>query len=242
MNSSTHQLPNRAHGRHLFAPVSNIDRSVSHFGLIADGTRRWAQRRSISLPDAYILAVEKIECLSAAVFEEGTEIFSIYLLSVDNLKRDLVSLDAALKAETYMLQDLLPRIAAQWNCRMVHAGAADLLPEAFQLHLSTLCASTNHYQERTMYLCAGYDPMLEVAHAHEASLHNGLPLAANFWVPRPVDLILRTGAVSRLSNFLPLQSGYAELYFTTKLFPDTDSADIKRAYSYFNQCQRRHGL
>ena len=59
-------------------------------------------------------------------------------------------------------------------------------------------------------------------------------------LPDP-DLIIRTSGEYRLSNFLLLQSAYAEIYFTPTLWPDFKEADFEAALVDFSQRERRFG-
>ena len=59
-------------------------------------------------------------------------------------------------------------------------------------------------------------------------------------MPSP-DLIVRTGGVQRLSNFLLYQAAYAELYFTPVLWPDFDEAEFSGAVASFVARERRFG-
>ena len=56
-----------------------------------------------------------------------------------------------------------------------------------------------------------------------------------------VDLVIRTGGETRLSNFLIWQTVYSEIYFTDVLWPDFDAAEVDKALSFFNKKQRRFG-
>jgi undecaprenyl diphosphate synthase len=58
---------------------------------------------------------------------------------------------------------------------------------------------------------------------------------------RDPDLIIRTSGELRLSNFLPWQSAYSELYFTPTLWPDFNRNELILAVSEFNRRQRRFG-
>jgi len=55
------------------------------------------------------------------------------------------------------------------------------------------------------------------------------------------DLIIRTGGEQRTSNFLLWQGAYAELVFTSTLWPDFGEADLDAAIAEFAQRQRRYG-
>lgn len=55
------------------------------------------------------------------------------------------------------------------------------------------------------------------------------------------DLVIRTGGERRLSNFLLWQSAYSEFYFSDKLWPEFDDAELDLAIESFGQRERRFG-
>lgn len=57
----------------------------------------------------------------------------------------------------------------------------------------------------------------------------------------PVDLVIRTGARKRLSNFLLWKIAYAELYFTDVLWPDFCEKDFMDALEFFQRQHRTFG-
>jgi undecaprenyl diphosphate synthase len=59
-------------------------------------------------------------------------------------------------------------------------------------------------------------------------------------LPDP-DMIIRTSGEQRLSNFLPWQSTYAELYFPKVHWPDFDKKQLDIAMEEFQRRQRRMG-
>lgn len=56
-----------------------------------------------------------------------------------------------------------------------------------------------------------------------------------------VDLLIRTGGESRLSNFLLWQSSYAELFFTPTLWPNLCTDELDGILEAFYLKQRRFG-
>ena len=56
-----------------------------------------------------------------------------------------------------------------------------------------------------------------------------------------VDLVIRTGGNHRLSNFLPWQCAYAELYFTDTLWPDFGEEEFKDILRQYRDVQINKG-
>jgi len=56
-----------------------------------------------------------------------------------------------------------------------------------------------------------------------------------------VDLLIRTGGEQRLSDFLLIESAYAELHFTDVLWPDFTSDDLLDAFQVYSGRERRFG-
>ena len=56
-----------------------------------------------------------------------------------------------------------------------------------------------------------------------------------------VDLLIRTGGETRLSDFLLWECAYAELLFTDRMWPDFDQADLDAALDEFKCRERRFG-
>ena len=70
---------------------------------------------------------------------------------------------------------------------------------------------------------------------NEASLNAALDES------EPVDLLIRTGGESRLSNFMLWQASYAELFFTTTLWPDFGKDELASIVAKFKDIERRFG-
>jgi undecaprenyl diphosphate synthase len=55
------------------------------------------------------------------------------------------------------------------------------------------------------------------------------------------DLIIRTGGELRMSNFLPYQSVYSELFFTKTLWPDFSREEFDSMIKKFGERERNLG-
>jgi undecaprenyl diphosphate synthase len=56
-----------------------------------------------------------------------------------------------------------------------------------------------------------------------------------------VDLLIRTSGEQRISNFLLWQIAYAELHFTSVLWPDFKKTDLFNAIIEYQKRERRFG-
>lgn len=233
-----------------------------HVGLIPDGIRRWSQRNHTTLHEAYDKAMIKIRDTINRVFIEGSKEMTVYLLSRDNLKRRRSELEPVFQTETALMRELLPPVAKDWSSRIQVIGSVRELPESMRLEIKHLTKRTERLREKTLNLLLAYDPLLDVEdvilRAHRCLL-SGEPwhgvridrtadspeksdepgkLALR---PNKLDLVIRTGRMRRLSNFLPLQSAYAELFFLDKLLPDISSSDLAKAFRFYRDQDRRFG-
>jgi undecaprenyl diphosphate synthase len=76
---------------------------------------------------------------------------------------------------------------------------------------------------------------------HHSGAITAADLAAAADIGTPVDLIIRTGRVSRLSAFIPFTSPYAELVFLDIYFPEITAAHLDHALTHLRQADRRYG-
>jgi undecaprenyl diphosphate synthase len=56
-----------------------------------------------------------------------------------------------------------------------------------------------------------------------------------------VDLLIRTGGEQRLSDFLLWECAYAELWFTSVMWPEFDHTHLSAALQAFRTRERRFG-
>ena len=164
---------------------------------------------------------------------------SIYLLSSDNLKRKRIDLDSVIDAEIYFCDILLAEMAKQMKIKVVHAGNKEILPLKFNSSINKIEKATKMYDSKKIYLLIGYDPFMEVNASNNG---NNVIDINKLWVPEYVDLIIRTaGGPVLMSNFLPLQSGYAQFYIIDKYFNDFNEDDFGKIIEKAKKIKMLHG-
>lgn len=186
-----------------------------HVGLIVDGARRWGRREAVPLQHAYGIALDRADDLVRRMFDNGVAAVSLYLLSRDNLQRSEADLAAVFEATAQFLSSSAVSLANDYNVSFTLAGDSASVPETYRSSIHSLVQSTrNASASRRIYLLIAYSPAEELAACWRPGLNAMNELITALWVPERVDLVIRTGGATLLSDFLPLQCGYARLWST----------------------------
>jgi|SRR5665213_94769 len=213
----------------------------THVGLVPDGTRRWARRTGMTLSAAYDYTLDRVVEITDRLWNEGVQAVSIYLLSYKNLGRTAAELAPVYAAESRICRYGLAALTDAWDARVTLVGELDLVPYELSAALAALAERRPHGTRR-LYLLAAYDPRLELLrHAGSLQHHRDNPLQA-LAVPEPLSLVIRTSGVCSLSDFLPLQSSYAEIRFVAEGINDITDDQITQLLRDYSETERRRGL
>ncbi len=218
--------------------------TVRHLGLIPDGARRWAKARGVPLGDAYSVSLDKVSDAAAALYAHGVGAVSVYLLSRANLKRTPAELDAIDAAVGRFFRGRLLTLLSSWRVAVRVAGRMDLLPpETARAASEILASASTATTERRLYLCLAYDPFDELIRAYDVGgpLDSKAAVLEALWVPEEIDLVVRTGGACTLSQFLPLQAGYARIVVLAALFNDIAAGEIVDIVSQHEHMHLRYG-
>lgn len=214
---------------------------INHIGLIPDGNRRWAIKNSMDYLKAYKISMHNLAKFIQFSSEKNIRSISIYMLSKENLKRQREDLNAVLNAESYFIWEILPNVSRRLKYTIIHAGDISILPENLRNGLSYICQESNRYTRNRLYLLIGYNPIDEINNTIVSKKRETISIE-NLWVPEKVDLVIRTvGGPTLLSNFLPLQCGYAQIYMIDKYFNDFNKRDFSAVYAKACSVNMRYG-
>jgi len=211
-----------------------------HVGLIPDGGRRWAEKNGVSLADSYQKTTTLLKSFCSYLFDEGVNEISIYLSSIQNFRRQQSETEAFNKVSENAFGNDILQLAEDKHIKIVMAGNREILTKEYLKAIEFVEAKTSGFQERTINLCIAYNPLEELFNAFSKT-ENKLGMLQHLWVKTPLHLIIRSGGANLLSNFLPLQSGFARLYFFDKLFNELTISDIQRIMTEFMMLDRKVG-
>lgn len=209
-------------------------------GIIPDGGRRWASRHNCSLGEAYQKSRTFLFDMVALLSWKGVKEISIYLSSIQNFRREPSDLRASLDLIESSLNTDISDITTKFGLKLVVAGNYAILPPSLVSAIHSSAEKTKDNKNGRLNLLIAYDPFEELNHAIKKSPDPAV-LYDHLWITAPLDLIIRTGGAPLLSNFLPLQSAWARLYFTDKLFNDLTVDDLLRILADFSKIERKFG-
>jgi undecaprenyl diphosphate synthase len=135
--------------------------------------------------------------------------------------------------------------------RLQVIGRRDRISPALLHSIQAAEAATSHCRNMRLRVAVDYsgrDAILEAARAApEAGLSRDefprrIADVLHDTQPVPdVDLLIRTGGEQRISDFLLWEIAYAELYFTSRMWPEFGPADLEAAIREFRTRERRFG-
>ena len=227
-------------------PIEEVVRrsGLRHIGFIMDGNGRWATARKMPRESGHRAGAENFKKVVSYCKKIGIRCCTVYAFSTENVKRPkreveaILSLLLAFIEEGFAEEDIEFRFIGEPGELSANIGRrAKKLEDATRGRPCRLNTAIN-YGGRAEIVRAVNSLIAEgKAAVTEEDISSRLYTAD---CP-PLDLIVRTGAEMRLSNFLLWQSAYAELYFTDRLWPDYSSDDVDAAVREFASRSRRFG-
>jgi len=222
-----------------------------HIAVIIDGNRRWAKANGLQTKDGHEKGYNNVREMMGWIDEIGIRYCTVYALSTENMKRKpsevAYLMKLLMKAFTQHLKEFNQR-----NIKLLVSGRLDQLSHELQIAIKKALRLTKNNTKIVLNFAINYGGRAELVDGVKKLIADNIPpnkideemlrksLYQNGSLPDP-DLIIRTGGHKRLSNFLPWQSVYSELYFTDTLWPDFSKKDLQAALRDFADRKRNFG-
>ncbi len=241
----------RSKERHDAEPPDRGGRDRFHVAITMDGNGRWALSRGRSRSEGHVAGATAVRRTVESAPALGITTLTLFAFSSDNWRRPRGEVDNLMLLFEKYLDSECDHLKDR-GVRFSVIGRRDRIAESLR-------SSIAHVEERTsegtaLHLRIAIDySAREALLAAAGSFAGGLPptreafersLFAAIHAPggtRDVDLLIRTGGEQRLSDFLLWECAYAELYFTSVLWPDFGEADLACAVQAFAGRDRRYG-
>lgn len=195
---------------------------------------------------------KRVRDIVRACAEIGVAHLSLFAFSTENWKRPEEEVSGLMGLfMTYLQKEVDDMNANGVRLRLV--GDKSRFAPAMQDLIARAEQQTAHNSKITLTVCANYGGRWDMVQAAQAwqQANPGQDLQAmteealashlsTAYAPE-IDLLIRTGGESRISNFMLWQAAYAELFFTDDLWPDFSPARLKQSIEWFAQRDRRFG-
>ena len=225
--------------------------SKLHIAILLDGNGRWAAVRGMPRPEGHRAGVAAVRRIVSAAPGLGIGTLTLYAFSSNNWERpsnEVASLLALL--ENYLRTDAPICAAEGIHIRII--GRRDRIPRSMVKAIDEaerLTAGGHALDLRIAIDYSSRDAILRAACWMVSSLEvsqrefgRRLGEVTNSGGPVPdVDLLIRTGGERRLSDFLLWECAYAELFFSSLMWPDFQPHDLSEALDDFLARDRRFG-
>jgi undecaprenyl diphosphate synthase len=226
-----------------------------HVGIIMDGNGRWAQRRGLPRTAGHIEGAKAVNEIVETAARAGMRVITLYAFSSDNWRRPGTEVTALMGLLRRYITTETRRCIEQ-SIRINFIGRRDRLTPSLVRAIEQSEQLTAGCTGMLLRIAVDYSSqhsILEASRRAALEADDGLKSvdAARFQelldhvdhsAPAgAVDLLIRTGAEKRLSDFLLWQSAYAELYFADCMWPDFGAAGFHAALAYYHSRQRRFG-
>lgn len=225
-----------------------------HIAIIPDGNGRWAELRGDPRNAGHRRGTEVVREIVRACHEIGIPMLTLYAFSQENWARPGKEVDALMELLEHYLRDEAEELVSN-GIRVQAIGRVERLSPQIQDELRDLMARTDANHEMQVTFALSYSGRAEIVDAIR-NIARGVEsgqldpdaidektVASHLYAPDlpDPDLLIRSGAECRVSNFLLWQSAYTELYFTDALWPDFTKDDLVEAVAWYQQRERRRG-
>jgi len=218
-----------------------------HLAIVMDGNGRWASRRFLPRVAGHKVGVDALRACVRRCGEIGVKVLTVFAFSSENWRRPPEEVSGLMDLLAIALSREVPHLKGE-GVRICFVGDISRLPAKLRAGLEKAEIATAGNDRLLLNVCFNYGGRWDIAQAAARLQAEGRPITeeslsramALAHVPDP-DLVIRTGGERRISNFLLWQSAYSEFYFSDKLWPEFDSAELDAAIDDFSRRERRFG-
>ena len=229
-------------------------RIPGHIAIIMDGNNRWAELHGKGKLVGHAAGADALRRVIRKCIEREVHTLSVFAFSSENWNRPKFEVDGLMRLFERSLNDEVPELIenkiaievigdrSRFSDSLIQAmaRAEKVTAKGTRLKLNILANYGGRWDiaETAKRLAAQVqEGTLELQAINEQLFENNQNLSGQ----SNVDLLIRTGGEYRISNFLLWQSAYAELVFSTVLWPDFDGEALDACLLEYNRRERRFG-
>ena len=232
-----------------------MPKAIQHIAIIMDGNRRWARAQGLKILQGYEEGIQKARDIVEHCFSQSIPYLTLFAFSTENWKRPKKEVDLIEKLLTQKVLEHKDFIKSH-NVRLKVIGDLSPFSEDLKQAYHSACEETKDNDGLNLIVAINYGGKGEILLAVKDMLKDNSNNLESFiknmksediekylqssQFPSP-DLLIRTGGVSRLSNFYLWSSAYSELYFSSVNWPNFTLQEFKKAIDHYYSSDRNFG-
>jgi undecaprenyl diphosphate synthase len=222
-----------------------------HVAILLDGNGRWASSRSLPRSEGHRAGVSAVRRIVRVAPSLGIGTLTLYAFSANNWDRPTDEVTSLLGLlENYLRVEAADFAAKGIRLRVI--GRRDRIPATLVDAIESAERVTAQGRALELRIALDYSSREAILRA-SCWMVSSLEVSDQEFARRlgqvthagghasDVDLLIRTGGERRLSDFMLWECAYAELFFTPRMWPEFDAADLQAAVEDFLGRERRFG-
>lgn len=224
--------------------------NLKNIAIIMDGNGRWAKKNNLQIKEGHARGVSALKEIVKESVNQNIESLTVYAFSTENWKRPKSEVKAINNLIVNSINNELDELIEQ-NVKVRFFGDySNFGKKTYEKIKFAEEKSFSNKPKLRLNIALGYGGKMDIINiAREvsrlkikASDINDHKINELSQVPESsIDLLIRTGGDTRISNFLLYQIAYSEIHFVRKLWPDYSKQDFKRNINKYFNSERRFG-
>ncbi|NQZ98889.1 MAG: isoprenyl transferase [Myxococcales bacterium] len=230
------------------------DEIPRHVAIIMDGNGRWAEQRGISRLEGHREGLGRVRDIVRAANELGIQYLTLYAFSLENWNRPKLEVDGLMRLLSEYLDAEIDEVDRN-GIQLRTIGRTERLPISVQRAVDGAIERTKNNDQMKLVFALSYGGRAEIVDAARKLLRDAergeidpdhvdeKTFGAYLYDPElpDPDLLIRTGAEYRVSNFLLWQIAYTEIHTTHVMWPEFEKANLVEAIIDYQERERRYG-
>ena len=224
--------------------------NLKNIAIIMDGNGRWAKKNNLQIKEGHARGVSALKEIVKESVNQNIESLTVYAFSTENWKRPKSEVKAINNLIINSINNELDELIEQKVKIRFFGDYSNFGKKTYEKIKFAEEKSFSNKPKLRLNVALGYGGKMDIINiAREvsrlkikASDINDHTINELSQVPESnIDLLIRTGGDTRISNFLLYQIAYSEIHFVRKLWPDYSKKDFKRNINKYLNSERRFG-
>ena len=224
--------------------------NLKNIAIIMDGNGRWAKKNNLQIKEGHARGVTALKEIVKESVNQNIESLTVYAFSTENWKRPKSEVKAINNLIVNSINNELDELIEQKVKVRFFGDYSNFGKKTYEKIKFAEEKSFSNKPKLRLNVALGYGGKMDIINiAREvsrlkikASDINDHTINELSQVPESnIDLLIRTGGDTRISNFLLYQIAYSEIHFVKKLWPDYSKQDFKRNINKYFNSERRFG-